>query len=49
MGRATHDHCHVSWLGTATFVLTIAILVVFLDAYMDRVRVPPPVGLARLR
>src|SRR5438874_13533096 len=36
----------LEWLGTATFRLTIGELVVFLDAYMDRVRAAPPVGLS---
>src|SRR5438876_342408 len=35
----------LEWLGTATFRLTIGELVVFLDAYMDRVPSAPPVGL----
>src|SRR3990170_4154496 len=36
----------LDWLGTATFRLTIDDLVVFLDAYMDRVPTAPPVGLS---
>jgi L-ascorbate metabolism protein UlaG (beta-lactamase superfamily) len=36
----------LEWLGTATFRLTIGELVVFLDAYMDRVPAAPPVGLS---
>ena len=36
----------VEWLGTATFRLIIGDLVVFLDAYMDRVPAAPPVGLS---
>jgi L-ascorbate metabolism protein UlaG (beta-lactamase superfamily) len=36
----------LEWLGTATFRLTIGELVVFLDAYMDRVSSAPPVGLS---
>jgi L-ascorbate metabolism protein UlaG (beta-lactamase superfamily) len=36
----------LEWLGTATFRLTIGDLVVFLDAYMDRVPAAPPVGLS---
>lgn len=36
----------LDWLGTATFRLTIGDLVVFLDAYIDRVAAAPPVGLA---
>jgi L-ascorbate metabolism protein UlaG (beta-lactamase superfamily) len=36
----------LEWLGTATFRLTIGKLVVFLDAYMDRVASAPPVGLS---
>jgi L-ascorbate metabolism protein UlaG (beta-lactamase superfamily) len=36
----------LDWLGTATFRLTIGDLVVFLDAYMDRVAAAPPVGLS---
>ena len=35
----------LDWLGCATFRLTIDGLVVFLDAYMDRVPGAPPVGL----
>ena len=35
----------LDWLGTATFRLTIGDLVVFLDAYMDRVAAAPPVGM----
>jgi L-ascorbate metabolism protein UlaG (beta-lactamase superfamily) len=35
----------LEWLGTATFRLTFGDLVVFLDAYMDRVPAAPPVGL----
>ena len=35
----------IDWLGTATFRLTIGNLVLFLDAYMDRVAAAPPVGL----
>ena len=40
MAPATLD-----WLGCATFRLTLADLVVFLDAYIDRVPSAPPVGL----
>lgn len=36
----------LDWLGVATFRLTIGDLVVFLDAYMDRVPAAPPVGLS---
>jgi L-ascorbate metabolism protein UlaG (beta-lactamase superfamily) len=36
----------MEWLGTATFRLTIGELVVFLDAYMDRVPAAPPVELS---
>jgi L-ascorbate metabolism protein UlaG (beta-lactamase superfamily) len=39
----------IDWLGTATFRLTIGGppgLVIFLDAYMDRVPAAPPVGLS---
>lgn len=36
----------LDWLGTATFRLTIGDLVIFLDAYMDRVPAAPPVGLS---
>jgi L-ascorbate metabolism protein UlaG (beta-lactamase superfamily) len=39
----------LEWLGTATFRLTIGELVVFLDAYMDRVPAAPPVGLSTAR
>lgn len=35
----------LDWLGTATFRLTIGDLVIFLDAYMDRVADAPPIGL----
>lgn len=35
----------LDWLGCATFRLTIDGLVIFLDAYMDRVPAAPPVGL----
>jgi len=35
----------LDWLGCATFRLTVADLVVFLDAYIDRVPSAPPVGL----
>ena len=36
----------LDWLGCATFRLTIDDLVVFLDAYVDRVPLAPPVGLS---
>ena len=36
----------LDWLGVATFRLTIDGLVLFLDAYMDRVPAAPPVGLS---
>jgi L-ascorbate metabolism protein UlaG (beta-lactamase superfamily) len=36
----------LDWLGVATFRLTIDDLVIFLDAYMDRVPAAPPVGLS---
>jgi L-ascorbate metabolism protein UlaG (beta-lactamase superfamily) len=36
----------LDWLGVATFRLTIDGLVIFLDAYMDRVPAAPPVGLS---
>ncbi|MGE5594830.1 MAG: MBL fold metallo-hydrolase [Hyphomicrobiales bacterium] len=36
----------LDWLGCATFRLVIDDLVVFLDAYMDRVPSAPPVGLS---
>jgi L-ascorbate metabolism protein UlaG (beta-lactamase superfamily) len=36
----------LDWLGVATFRLAIGDLVVFLDAYMDRVPSAPPVGLS---
>ncbi len=36
----------LDWLGTATFRLTLDDVVVFLDAYMDRVPSAPPVGLS---
>ena len=35
----------LDWLGCATFRLTVDDLVVFLDAYMDRVPSAPAVGL----
>lgn len=35
----------VEWLGTATFRMSIGELVVFLDAYIERVPAAPPVGL----
>ena len=35
----------IDWLGCATFRLVIDDLVLFLDAYMDRVPSAPPVGL----
>ncbi len=35
----------LDWLGVATFRLTVDDLVIFLDAYMDRVPAAPPVGL----
>lgn len=36
----------LDWLGTATWRLTIDDLVLYLDAYMDRVPEAPPVGLS---
>jgi L-ascorbate metabolism protein UlaG (beta-lactamase superfamily) len=36
----------IDWLGCATFRLTVDNLVIFLDAYMDRVPTAPPVGLS---
>lgn len=36
----------LDWLGCATFRLTLDDLVVFLDAYVDRVPAAPPVGLS---
>ncbi len=36
----------IDWLGTATFRLVIDDLVIFLDAYMDRVAAAPKVGLS---
>jgi hypothetical protein len=36
----------LDWLGVATFRLAIGELVVFLDAYMDRVPSAPPIGLS---
>ena len=36
----------LDWLGCATFRLSIGRLVVFLDAYVDRVPSAPPVGIA---
>ena len=35
----------LDWLGCATFRLTIGKLVIFLDAYMDRVASAPPLGI----
>ena len=39
-------HVTLDWLGCATFRLTVGELVVFLDAYMDRVPSAPPVALS---
>ena len=36
----------LDWLGVATFRLAIGELVVYLDAYMDRVPAAPPVGMS---
>src|SRR6266849_5717332 len=36
----------LDWLGVSTFRLTINDLVIFLDAYIDRVAGAPPVGIA---
>jgi L-ascorbate metabolism protein UlaG (beta-lactamase superfamily) len=36
----------LDWLGCATFRLVIGDLVIFLDAYIDRVATAPPVGIA---
>ena len=36
----------LEWLGCATFRLTVGELVIFLDAYIDRVSSAPPVGLS---
>ncbi len=38
--------CTLEWLGVSTFRLTIGDLVIFLDAYMDRVAAAPQVGLS---
>jgi len=35
----------LDWLGVSTFRLTIGDLVIFLDAYIDRVPAAPPVGI----
>lgn len=35
----------LDWLGVATYRLTVDDLIIFLDAYMDRVPAAPPVGL----
>jgi L-ascorbate metabolism protein UlaG (beta-lactamase superfamily) len=35
----------LDWLGVSTFRLTVGDLVVFLDAYLDRVPLAPPIGL----
>lgn len=35
----------LDWLGVATYRLTVGDLIIFLDAYMDRVPAAPPVGL----
>jgi len=35
----------LDWLGVSTFRLTVGDLVVFLDAYLDRVPAAPPIGL----
>ncbi|HKV53172.1 MAG TPA: MBL fold metallo-hydrolase [Candidatus Binataceae bacterium] len=36
----------IDWLGVSTFRLTIDDLVIFLDAYIDRVPAAPPVGIS---
>ncbi len=36
----------LEWLGVSTFRLTLGSLVIFLDAYVDRVPAAPPVGMA---
>jgi L-ascorbate metabolism protein UlaG (beta-lactamase superfamily) len=36
----------VEWLGVSTFRLTLGSLVMFLDAYVDRVPAAPPVGIS---
>ena len=36
----------LEWLGVSTFRLTLGSLVIFLDAYMDRVPAAPPVGIS---
>src|SRR5438093_12445754 len=36
----------LDWLGVSTFRLTVGDLVIFLDAYLDRVPAAPPIGLA---
>jgi L-ascorbate metabolism protein UlaG (beta-lactamase superfamily) len=38
-------HVTLEWLGVSTFRLTIDDLVVFLDAYVDRVPSAPPIGI----
>jgi L-ascorbate metabolism protein UlaG (beta-lactamase superfamily) len=38
-------HITLDWLGVSTFRLTIGDLVIFLDAYIDRVPAAPPVGI----
>jgi L-ascorbate metabolism protein UlaG (beta-lactamase superfamily) len=35
----------LDWLGVATYRLVIAGIVIFLDAYVDRVPAAPPVGI----
>jgi hypothetical protein len=36
----------LDWLGVATYRLTVGDIVLFLDAYMDRVPGAPPVGMS---
>jgi L-ascorbate metabolism protein UlaG (beta-lactamase superfamily) len=40
-----HMRVTLDWLGVSTFRLTVGNLVLFLDAYLDRVPAAPPVGL----
>src|SRR5262245_16621129 len=44
-GKEGRMNATLDWLGCATFRLTIGDLVVFLDAYLDRVPSAKPIGL----
>ncbi len=45
MSESNPNRATLDWLGCATFRLTLDGLVVFLDAYVDRVSTAPPTGL----